>query len=58
MTTCSRCAQVLPARVLELNTAYYYQQTRLAPYVPVDGAAPTPPTGLLPLPEEPAHEAA
>ena len=51
-------AQVLPARVLEMNASYYYQQTHLSPLAPTDGAGvpSLPPTGLLPLPEEPAQE--
>jgi len=50
--------QVLPARVLEMDAAYYYQQTHLSPLAPTDGAGvpSLPPTGLLPLPEEPAQE--
>ena len=50
---------MLPARVLEMNTSFYYQQTRLSPLAPTDeaGAPAPPPIGLLPLPEEPAHEA-
>jgi len=50
--------QVLPARVLEMNASYYYQQTHLSPLAPTDGAGvpSLPPTGLLTLPEEPAQE--